>query len=416
MKIFKFLFHDNYQKLNYDKEKTKKSKPWFCELVTISQKNATDTSEAWSRVYPVYSIISTKFAVFSHISRLPQNEGETKLVRVTQLNQVRDIVRWTEDEVAAKGQLRWIDAAKYSDLPLDLQKSHLRFLDFAEFGLEGVIPTAIKKAFATKIRKLDDYHKVYKFLDKHGAQQTNNFLTGWDTDQGMGQQMLTSAASFMFKECKKIPDHFKVTDKDVKDLLGGKTIDSQIAARKLFISDFSSYYSEDKELIYTKQENGDPCKVAPATCLFHVNPTLGFIPIAIQLNPNDRDYLFTSYSSLKWLLAKMYYRNASFSIYEWIIHYSMTHATIEAFQVGIFRNLSQAHPMYKLLRPHVRTVAAMGALAREALIPPTSLMASGISVDATSMLMAHYKTYNIQDLNMPKVIKRNGMKLLLWML
>ena len=51
----------------------------------------------------------------------------------------------------------------------------------------------------------------------------------WDTDQGMGQQMLTSAASFMFKECKEISDHFKVTDEDVKELLGGETIDSQIA-------------------------------------------------------------------------------------------------------------------------------------------------------------------------------------------
>ena len=46
----------------------------------------------------------------------------------------------------------------------------------------------------------------------------------------MGQQMLTSAASFMFKECKEIPDHIKVTDEDVKDLLGGETIDSQISA------------------------------------------------------------------------------------------------------------------------------------------------------------------------------------------
>ena len=46
----------------------------------------------------------------------------------------------------------------------------------------------------------------------------------------MGQQMLTSAASFMFKECKKVPDHFKVTDEDVKELLGGETIDSQISA------------------------------------------------------------------------------------------------------------------------------------------------------------------------------------------
>ena len=58
---------------------------------------------------------------------------------------------------------------------------------------------------------------------------SNKLCCSWDTDQGMGQQMLTSAASFMFKECKEIPDHFKVTDEDVKDLLGGETIDSQIA-------------------------------------------------------------------------------------------------------------------------------------------------------------------------------------------
>jgi len=393
-------------------KKTKECKEWFCELVTISQSNATDTNEAWSRVYPVYSIISTEFAVFSHISRIPQNEGETKLVRGSQLDKVKEIIRWEKkDEVAAKGQLRYISAGdNYFDLPLDLQKSHIRLIDFAEFGLEGFVPTGIKKLFAflTKVDELSDYHKIHKFLDKNGAQQTNHFLVGWDTDQGMGQQMLTSAASFMFKECKEIPDHFKVTDEDVKELLGGETIDSQIAAGKLFISDFSSYYSEDKELIYTKLENGDPCKVAPATCLFHVNPTLGFVPIAIQLKPNDRDYLFTSDGSLKWLLAKMYYRNASFSIYEWIIHYSMTHATIEAFQVGIFRNLSQAHPMYKLLRPHVRTVAAMGALARKTLIPSSSLMASGVSVDATSMILEYFKTYNIENLNMPKVFERNG--------
>ena len=55
--------------LNNFTEKTKECKEWFCELVTISQSNATDTNEAWSRVYPVYSIISTEFAVFSHISK-----------------------------------------------------------------------------------------------------------------------------------------------------------------------------------------------------------------------------------------------------------------------------------------------------------------------------------------------------------
>jgi len=393
-------------------KKTKPCRDWFCELVTIKQTNSVDTRQAWSRTYPVYSIINKKeFSVFSNISRLPQDAGETKSVRSTQLNNIKDIVRWNANEVASKGQLRWIDAESYFHLPLDLQKSHYRLIDFAEFGIEGVVPTSIDKlfSFAIGIDELNDYHKIHYFLDKEGATQSADFLTGWDSDQGMGQQMLTSATSFLFKECKEIPDYFNVTDEDLKGHFPeGATIESEIAAGKLFISDFSSYYADDKNLVYTTLENGEPCQVAPAICLFYINASLGFVPIAIQLKPNEKEYLFTADGSLAWLLAKMYYRNASSSIFEWIVHYVMTHATIEAFQVGIFRTLSQAHPMYKLLRPHVRTVAAMGALARAALIPNTSLFASGVSIDATSMLKANFKTYNIQDLNIPEVFKKNG--------
>jgi len=86
----------------------------------------------------------------------------------------------------------------------------------------------------------------------------------------------------------------------------------------------------------------------------------------------------------------------------------MTHASIEVFQVGIFRNLSQAHPIYKLLRPHVRTVASMGELARALLLPKSSIMAPGISCDAISMVKMHYKTYNIEDLHMPKMFEKHG--------
>jgi len=391
-------------------KKTKPCRDWFCEMVTITQPNAV---VPWSRTYPVYSIINKDvFYVFSHKTRLPQNAGETEHARSTQLNMVQDVINWCKDEVAATGQIRWIDAKTYGDLPRDLQKSNLRFIDFVEFGLKGVIPTGLKKLFASciKIDEISDYHKIHHFLDKEGAPQTNDFLAGWDSDQGMGSQMLTSAASFMLKQCKNIPEHFKVTDEDLKGHLPeGATIKSEIKAGKLFISDLSSYYTEDKHLIYTKlEDSNDRCKVAPAICLFYINASLGFVPIAIQLKPNDKDYLFTADGSYAWLLAKMYYRNACFSLYEWIIHYLMTHATIEAFQVAIFRNLAQAHPMYKLLRPHVRTAAAMGAFARDTLLPSNSIIASGISVDAASMVKAIFKDYNLQDINVPKVLEKRG--------
>ena len=46
----------------------------------------------------------------------------------------------------------------------------------------------------------------------------------------MGQQMLTSAASFMFKECKEVPEYFNVTDEDLKSHFpDGASIESEIA-------------------------------------------------------------------------------------------------------------------------------------------------------------------------------------------
>jgi len=390
-------------------KKTKPDKPWFCETVTV--KKSSEEESDWSKTYPVYSIITENYFVFSDISRLPQNAGETKLAREAELKKIKKIIRWTENKEYAAGQLRFIGAKDYSDLPLDLQKSTIRFSDFIKFGLKGVIPTQIKDLLSsvTDVDELSDYHKIHKFLDKNGGQQTKDFLVGWDTDEGMGKQILTSAASFLLKECKELPSYFNLTDEDLKECLPeGATIKSEIKAGKLYLSDLTEFYKEGQGLEYTKLENGEPCKVSPAVCLFYINDLMKFVPIAIQLKPNDREYLFTSDGSLKWLLAKMYYRNATFSVYEWIIHYLMTHASIEAFQVGIFRNLSQAHPIYKLLRPHVRTVASMGELARALLLPKSSIMAPGISCDAISMVKMHYKTYNIEDLHMPKMFEKHG--------
>ena len=54
----------------------------------------------------------------------------------------------------SSGQLRYISAGdKYFDLPLGLQKSHFRFLDFAEFGLEGLVPTGITKLFGKNLHE-----------------------------------------------------------------------------------------------------------------------------------------------------------------------------------------------------------------------------------------------------------------------
>ena len=45
---------------------------------------------------------------------------------------------------------------------------------------------------------------------------------------------------------------------------------------------------------------------------------------------------------------------------------------MEPFCVALFRCLPKAHPIYKLLRPHLQTVCAINTDARNSLIPPGS--------------------------------------------
>ena len=56
-------------------------------------------------------------------------------------------------------------------------------------------------------------------------------------------------------------------------------------------------------------------KVSPAVCLMHVNSQNKFLPLAIQLTPGDKEYLFTADGSNAWHLAKMYYNNAAHGVY-----------------------------------------------------------------------------------------------------
>ena len=106
-----------------------------------------------------------------------------------------------------------------------------------------------------------------------------------------------------------------------------KLKEQYLQEKKLFISDLSAVYESGNELEYIplndknceKQckslNNSKNCRVSPAVCLMYVHSKRKFTPIAIQLKPGDKDYLFTADGSNNWHLAKMYYNNAAFSVY-----------------------------------------------------------------------------------------------------
>ena len=76
---------------------------------------------------------------------------------------------------------------------------------------------------------------------------------------------------------------------------------------ELYISDFSETYGPDNGVERVVGSCGDDAVCPPAVALF-LNDSKGFRPIAIQLKPDDPEYLFVADDGLGWLLAKMYYR------------------------------------------------------------------------------------------------------------
>merc|ERR1719376_298202 len=263
----------------------------------------------------------------------------------------------------------------------------------------------VDKIFPTTC--FEDYHTFHTTLDEDN--QEIDETIDWKTDEVFGWQILNGVYPLSFKVVKKIPSYFNVTDDDVKDLLRcGTSIESEIKAERLYYADFHEMFSQNVGLVNSLRADGKPCEVPHAVCLYYINEEDNFVPICIQLKPNDRSYLHTAdKDSLDWLLAKMWVRNCMVSIHEWKYHYLCTHGFPEPFMVAAFRCLSTSHPIYKLLRPHLRTVNSVNQKGREVLIPKDSFI-NVLSFDSLSVITTFYKKLTLDDLDIPKVLHKYG--------
>jgi len=97
-------------------------------------------------------------------------------------------------------------------------------------------------------------------------------------------------------------------------------------------------------------------------------------PVAIQINKDGSLYTPTNSEELEWLLVKCWAGNGSAVIHQMISHWLRTHAISEPFAMATKRNLSQAHPIHKLLEPHLKYTIGINAKARDRLIGQGGLL------------------------------------------
>jgi len=375
-----------------------------CDYIKVVYKNT-------EKVFPIYDMVKKEYSALGPDSELPQ-KVQNELVRIQReknLDHVKSVMEWNKEKTAHDGLTNHIVAKSYRDLPGFLKRECKRDRDDDSVFLRSVLEMMFKRfqTMVFPIKCLEDYHLYHESLDDTNKDYHEH--KNWKTDEVFGWQVLNGVYPLSFKIMKHIPEYFSITDDDIKHLLGeGKSLESEIEAEKLFLSDFHEMFTENSGMIKNPREDGKPCDVPHAICLYYVNEKDKFVPICIQLKPNDRDYLFTAdEESLDWLLAKMWIRNCMVSIHEWSYHYLYTHGFPEPFMVAAFRCLSTSHPIYRLLRPHLRTINSINQKGREVLIKKDSVV-NVLSFDSPSVMTTFYKKLTLDDMDIPKVLHKYG--------
>nr|XP_039267987.1 allene oxide synthase-lipoxygenase protein-like [Styela clava] len=384
-----------------------RSKPdkWACDEITVLYGNT-------EVMFPVYDWIENEIW-FTRGKALTHTQVKSPAVKSMRQREIEAtkvkfqwIVRPNIDDIGW-GLPRYVDATTFKELPKIFHATDVRQDNLFSRGFEAIVNRAlatVKNAFS-KIDDLDDYSRLYKHLQED---QDPVFMNRWKTDAEFGRQQLIGISPTSISKCTTLPDCCQISHSHVYDILNnGYSLEQEMQRGRIFIGDYSEVF---QGVIRNKNSKGDELYCPDAICLYYASPEEDFIPIAIQLVPNDPETIFTPKDSAEdWLLAKMYFKVALSNLHEWHYHFMLTHNVMEPFAVSLFRCFPRSHPIYKLLRPHLQTVSIINALARDTLIKKGTLANKALALEGEDLARHTFKDFKMDDLVIPKVLKERGL-------
>ncbi len=345
-----------------------------------------------------------------------------------------------------------------SNVPKDLEQMATGLEKvFAEFIQSG--PTAfLKSTIYDMLRKdneanylhaqsIEDYENLFDTLPKPltltiaEKPWMNKGKNPWEQDwffgylqiggfnttllQGVRAEITTEKSAIILSDLLK---KFPITDEIFQNVIGDNKIKLKDAAekRRLYVCDYS-ILDGAKAIIF----HGEQRYVTAPIALFYWNPTPpeGYLsgdgvmqPIAIQLgqkfDPEDTP-IFTPNdcsnandpNGFKWKIAK-YVVNASCAIqHESIAHFGACHITVEPMVVATHRQLSDNHPLSKLLYPHFRFTIQINDSAIHSLIIPGGTVATNVgpAIEDTLRIIAEaHEAWRFDDNNPDRLFPNRG--------
>ncbi|KAL9225585.1 hypothetical protein vseg_001490 [Gypsophila vaccaria] len=335
------------------------------------------------------------------------------------------------------GRLRAVLHNLVPQINATLSSSDLPFICFTDFDKLYVNGFAIKDEddpdrtkyylgkFTKKVLSIKD--KLLKY-DIPSVIKRDRF--SWLRDNEFARQALAGVNPVNIELLKEFPIMSKldpavygpqdsaITKEILEQEMSGMTVEEAIENKKLFIIDY-----HDLLMPFVNKINDLPGRktYASRTIFFYTKAgTLQPIVIELSLPPTQSSPPFKraynhgddATSHWLWKLAKGHVCAADAGVHQLVNHWLRTHASLESYIIATHRQLSQMHPIYKLLHPHMRYTLEINALARQSLINGGGIIEACFSPGkyAMDISSAAYKSMWRFDMEaLPADLLRRGM-------
>ncbi|XP_077978009.1 allene oxide synthase-lipoxygenase protein-like [Glandiceps talaboti] len=319
---------------------------WYVDLIEILNPNSKQKS-----TFPVQRWITDQRLVLQEFDcSLPQYDPHPEQ-RHQELNKKRMLYQFVCKAEGLPPQVK--------ETPPDEEFSDDHKWDIVKNKTQLLLQSKIINMTASPWQSLDDLTNVYRNnLPKPAG------VDNWKKDVEFGAQRLTGCNPTMIRRCDEIPENFGVTNEMMKPILQNLTLEEAINLKRLYITNYCIL----ENLCLTEKEAKICCPIA----LFFVNDEKKLVPVAIQLNQdkNSNPVFLPTDPEHTWMLAKMHYNVSDASIHQSCTHLGFSHLVMESVCVCTHRNLSQSHPMFRLLAPHFMYLIAINSRALSKLVIP----------------------------------------------
>ncbi|XP_004501997.1 linoleate 13S-lipoxygenase 2-1, chloroplastic-like [Cicer arietinum] len=196
------------------------------------------------------------------------------------------------------------------------------------------------------------------------------------------------------------------------------TVEEAIKEKKLFMLDYHDLYLP----FVSKVREIEGTTLYGSRTLFFLTSEGILKPLAIELTrpiigekPQWKQVFTPNSDSTNlwlWRLAKAHVLAHDSGHHELISHWLRTHCVAEPFIIATYRQLSSMHPIYKLLRPHLRYTMDINSIAREVLINASGLLELSFTPKKYSMELtsvAYDKLWQFDLQALPKDLINRGM-------